>query len=240
MRHQVQWPRNQEGSGSPSSRKPPTSSESRTPAASRPGVAQRTPAQPRSGPRSPAVATKPKMRILPKAQTFDQSSQSNKRKAVKATQWSQSTKSAPTETRSGASSRSPNCAPNQIIIAGSTSRTNRSISRCPFRLPNKVNRCLARYSPRATTTNQPTNRAPNEPARPGPKWTKMPILGHIWSFLQKAAGLTITIVIWIGLSNTQLVNLNQNLFKYEETAMLSKERATHLLNPPLPRSRLAY
>ena len=30
----------------------------------------------------------------------------------------------------------------------------------------KVNRCLARYSPRATTTNQPTNRAPNEPARP--------------------------------------------------------------------------
>ena len=32
---------------------------------------------------------------------------------------------------------------------------------------DKVNRCLARYSPRATTTNQPTNRAPNEPARPG-------------------------------------------------------------------------
>ena len=31
----------------------------------------------------------------------------------------------------------------------------------------KVNRCLARYSPRAITTNQPTNRAPNEPARPG-------------------------------------------------------------------------
>ena len=33
----------------------------------------------------------------------------------------------------------------------------------------KVNRCIARYSPRATTANQPTNRAPNEPARPGPK-----------------------------------------------------------------------
>ena len=33
----------------------------------------------------------------------------------------------------------------------------------------KVNRCLARYSPRAKTTNQPTNRAPNEPTRPGPK-----------------------------------------------------------------------
>ena len=31
---------------------------------------------------------------------------------------------------------------------------------------NKVNRCLVRYSP---TTNQPTNRAPNEPARCGPK-----------------------------------------------------------------------
>ena len=31
----------------------------------------------------------------------------------------------------------------------------------------KVKRCVARYSPRATTTNQLTNRAPNEPARPG-------------------------------------------------------------------------
>ena len=30
---------------------------------------------------------------------------------------------------------------------------------------NKVNRCLARYSPRATTTNQPTKNAPNEQAR---------------------------------------------------------------------------
>ena len=29
---------------------------------------------------------------------------------------------------------------------------------------NKVNRCLARYSPRATTTCQPINRAPNESA----------------------------------------------------------------------------
>ena len=28
----------------------------------------------------------------------------------------------------------------------------------------KVNRCLTRYSPRAKTTNQPINRAPNEPA----------------------------------------------------------------------------
>ena len=28
----------------------------------------------------------------------------------------------------------------------------------------KVNRCFARYSPRATTTSQPTNRAQNEPA----------------------------------------------------------------------------
>ena len=34
---------------------------------------------------------------------------------------------------------------------------------------HKDNRCLATYSPRATTTDQPTNRAPNEPARPGPK-----------------------------------------------------------------------
>ena len=30
----------------------------------------------------------------------------------------------------------------------------------------KVNRWVARYSPRITTTNQPTNSAPNEPARP--------------------------------------------------------------------------
>ena len=29
---------------------------------------------------------------------------------------------------------------------------------------NKVNRCLARYSPRATTTSKPINRALNEPA----------------------------------------------------------------------------
>ena len=29
---------------------------------------------------------------------------------------------------------------------------------------NKVNRCLARYSPRATTANRPTNRAPKKPA----------------------------------------------------------------------------
>ena len=32
----------------------------------------------------------------------------------------------------------------------------------------KVNRCLARYSLRATTTNRPTNRALNKPAGPGP------------------------------------------------------------------------
>ena len=47
---------------------------------------------------------------------------------------------------------------------------------------NKVNRCLAIYSPRAITNNQPTNRAPKESARPCPKWPKMPISGKIWSF----------------------------------------------------------
>ena len=41
---------------------------------------------------------------------------------------------------------------------------------------NKVKRCLARYSPRATTTNRPTNRAPKKPAWPGQNWPKMPIL----------------------------------------------------------------
>ena len=46
------------------------------------------------------------------------------------------------------------------------STTGRTIVVMGFRL-HKVNRCLARYSPRATTTNQPTNRATNEPARPG-------------------------------------------------------------------------
>ena len=50
---------------------------------------------------------------------------------------------------------------------------------------HKVNRCLARYSPRATTTNRPTNRALNKPAWPGPNWPKMPVLGQIWSFLGK-------------------------------------------------------
>ena len=45
-------------------------------------------------------------------------------------------------------------------------------------LYNKVNRCLARYSPRATTIKWPTNRAPNKPAWPGPNWPKMPILGQ--------------------------------------------------------------
>ena len=33
---------------------------------------------------------------------------------------------------------------------------------------DKVNRCLARYSPLPTTTNRPTNRALNKPAWPGP------------------------------------------------------------------------
>ena len=52
---------------------------------------------------------------------------------------------------------------------------------------HKVNRCLARYSPRAKTTNRSfnSNRAPNKPAWPGPIWPKMPILGQIWSFLGK-------------------------------------------------------
>ena len=40
----------------------------------------------------------------------------------------------------------------------------------------KVNRCLARYSLRATTTNQPTNRAPNEPAM-----NNNAKFGHFWA-----------------------------------------------------------
>ena len=49
-------------------------------------------------------------------------------------------------------------------------------------LVHKVNRCRARNSPHATTTNQPTNRAPNESARPGPKWPKLSISGKIVQF----------------------------------------------------------
>ena len=45
-----------------------------------------------------------------------------------------------------------------------------------FTFINKVNRCLASYSPRATTTNQTSNRVPNEPLRPGTRWPKIPIL----------------------------------------------------------------
>ena len=47
--------------------------------------------------------------------------------------------------------------------------TKRRILKVAFLLFDKVNWCLARYSLRATTTNQPTNMAPNKPARPGPK-----------------------------------------------------------------------
>ena len=46
---------------------------------------------------------------------------------------------------------------------------------------DKVKRCLARYSLRAITTSQPTNRAPNEPARPGKNanfWHNMAVLGQ--------------------------------------------------------------
>ena len=50
---------------------------------------------------------------------------------------------------------------------------------------HKVNRCLARYSPRATTTNRSTNRALNKPAWPSPYQPKMPILGQTWTFLGK-------------------------------------------------------
>ena len=52
-------------------------------------------------------------------------------------------------------------------------------------LLHKLNRCLAGYSPRATTNNRPTNRAPYKRAWPGPNWPKMPVLGQIWSFLGK-------------------------------------------------------
>ena len=48
---------------------------------------------------------------------------------------------------------------------------------------HKVDRCLARYSPRAITTNQLTNRAPNEPARPicAQKSIFLDKSGHFWA-----------------------------------------------------------
>ena len=60
-----------------------------------------------------------------------------------------------------------------------------TINICNNLVKYKVNRCLARYSPRATTTKRPTNRPPNKPAWPGPNWPKNPIFGQIWSFLGK-------------------------------------------------------
>ena len=58
-----------------------------------------------------------------------------------------------------------------------------------YRFYHKVNRCLARYSPRATTTSQSINRAPNEPAmvrnaKFGGFWAKNPFFtGEIKSFV---------------------------------------------------------
>ena len=62
---------------------------------------------------------------------------------------------------------------------------------------HKVNKCLARYSPRATTISQPTTRTPNEPAmnknanfgpnlailkmcKNGNIWPKIGIFVHCW------------------------------------------------------------
>ena len=77
----------------------------------------------------------------------------------------------------------------QNLDLASTSQLNISISN-KFKILtkiqlHKVNRCLARYSPRASTTNWPTNRAPNMPAWPGPNWPNMPIFftGEIKSFV---------------------------------------------------------
>ena len=53
----------------------------------------------------------------------------------------------------------------------------------------KVNRCLARYSLRATTTNQPTNGAPNKPASPGPKRPNLAQNWHFWSIWARPSRL---------------------------------------------------
>ena len=67
-----------------------------------------------------------------------------------------------------------------VVFPFSETKTVTAVS-----LEYKVNRCLLRYSLHVTTTNQPTNRAPDKPEMPCPKCPKMPILSQIWSFLGK-------------------------------------------------------
>ena len=82
---------------------------------------------------------------------------------------------------------------------------------------DKVKRCLARYSPRTTTTNQPTNREPYEPARPicgqesifwggnGRFWAKHPnYFGqkqkHWCPHIRKLLRHLVRIVFWSGMA----------------------------------------
>ena len=116
----------------------------------------------------------------------------------------------------------------QCICKGQTfSRT--MLITCFYLLNDKVNRCLARYSPRATTTNRPTNRAPNKPAWPGPNWPKnanfgpnlvvfgQKILFFTWEIKTFVTHITenpprhlVHIVFWSG--NGQNVQKNGNIW----------------------------
>ena len=74
---------------------------------------------------------------------------------------------------------------------------------------NKVNRCLARYSPRATTTSQPINRVPNEPAmvrnaKFGGFWAKNPfftreIKSFVTHITENPPRHLVHIVFWSGI-----------------------------------------
>ena len=84
-------------------------------------------------------------------------------------------------------------------------------------LYNKVNRCLARYSPRATTTNHPINRAPNELAMDknanfGPNWVFfgqkiLCFTGEIKSFVthltENPPRHLVHIVFWSGIGQNE-------------------------------------
>ena len=62
--------------------------------------------------------------------------------------------------------------------------------------------CLARYSPRTTTTNQPTKRAPNEPARP--------ICAQESIFLEKMGAFGPNILIMLGGSKSSGTHKYEN------------------------------
>ena len=83
---------------------------------------------------------------------------------------------------------------------------------CLKALPYKVKRCLARYNQRTTTTNQPINRAPNEPTRPiyaqesifwgknGCFWAKHPYYFGREHISENHLGTSFALLFWLGIA----------------------------------------